>query len=394
MMLRLAKYPQGGEEHGAYDLRGRKIIFLVTEDWYFCSHRLPIARAARDAGAEVVVATRVERHRDAIESEGFRLVELPWRRNSRNLAAELRALWLLVKLYRRERADIVHHVAVKAAVYGGIASLLGGHPPQVNAIAGMGYVSTSSQLRARLLRPVVRSVFRRVLNRPESAVIVQNPDDASALTSAGLFSPARVHLIRGSGVDVERFHPATPAEGPVRAVLAGRMLRSKGVEEAVAAARILAERGCDARLVLVGDPDPENPESIDAGLLRGWAREGLVEWIPQVDDMVPVWRGAHVGLLPSYREGLPMSLLEAAACGLPLVATDVPGCREVVAEGENGLLVPARDERSLADAIERLAGDAELRRRMGQESRARAEEHFAQGIVVKQTLELYRGMVR
>jgi glycosyltransferase involved in cell wall biosynthesis len=379
------------------ELGGLKILFLVTEDWYFCSHRLPIARAARDAGAEVVVATRVDRHADAIEREGFRLVALPWRRRSKNLLAELKALLHIIRMYRRERPDIVHHVAVKPAVFGGIAAAIGGRPAQVNAIAGFGYVSTSPQLLARLLRPAVRVVFRRVLNRPESFVIVQNPDDAAALTHGRLFDESRIRIIRGSGVDTERFRPAagraqgSGEEGDARmtAVLAARMLTSKGIRETAAAARALKARAGGVRVVLVGDPDPENPESIGADIIDRWVEEGIVEWRGHVEDMVGVWQSAQVGLLPSYREGLPMSLLEAASCGLPLVATDVPGCREIVRDGENGLLVPVRSIDPIAGALETLASDADLRNEMGRRSREMVEESFAERIVVRETLSLY-----
>jgi glycosyltransferase involved in cell wall biosynthesis len=372
-----------------HDLRGLKIIYLVTEDWYFCSHRLPVARAAREAGAEVIVATRVDRHADAIASEGFRLAPLSWRRRSQNPFPEVRALRDIIRLYRSERPDIVHHVAVKPAVYGGLAAALAGHPRQVIAIAGLGYVSTSTQWRARALRPIVRAVFRRVFDRPESRVIVQNPDDEAALAAAGTVDRARLHVIRGSGVDLERFSPAMPPKEPVTAVLAGRMLVSKGVCEAVEAARLLRGRGVRIRIVLAGEPDPENPESIGRSRLERWAREGIVDWCGHVADMPALWRGAHIGLLPSYREGLPKTLLEAAACGLPLVATDVPGCREIVRDGENGVLVAVRAVAALADALERLAGDPELRRRMGERSRDLAQRHFAERIVVEATLSVY-----
>jgi glycosyltransferase involved in cell wall biosynthesis len=205
-----------------------------------------------------------------------------------------------------------------------------------------------------------------------------------------------VVVIRGSGVDVERFAPAPapapPAGDGVVAMLAGRMLWTKGVAEAVAAARMLKERGANVRVALVGEPDDENPESIPRSQLQRWVDDGVVEWRGHIDDMPAAWRSAHIGLLPSYREGLPKTLLEAAACGLPLVATDVPGCREVVAHDDNGLLVAARAAAPLADALESLAGDAAARSRMGRRSRERAEREFAESIVVAATLDLYRDL--
>jgi len=384
----------GGERPSLPRLDGVKLLFLVTEDWYFCSHRLPIARAARDAGAEVIVATRADRHGDVIEREGFRLVALPWRRRSTNLWRELKTLAGLVRLYRRERPDIVHHVAIKPAVYGGVAAMLGGRPPQVIAIAGFGYVSSSTQLRARIIRPILRWVFRSILNRREAHMIVQNRADEAAAESSRLFDTERVHVIRGSGVDVERFRPAPDPGGVVSAVLVARMLKSKGVVETVAASRLLRERGSDVRVVLVGTPDPDNPESIDNATLRAWNDEGVVEWRGHVDDVAAMWRDAHIALLPTtYHEGLPKTLLEAAACARPLIATDNPGCREVVMHEENGLVVPARDPGALADAIERLGADADMRRRMGESGRRIVEEDFAEEIVVRQTMALYTSML-
>jgi glycosyltransferase involved in cell wall biosynthesis len=367
------------------------VLFLVTEDWYFWSHRLPVARAARAAGARVIVATRVEKLRDAIEGEGFELVELPWRRRTSHGWNEVRALAAIVALYRRERPDILHHVAVKPVVYGGIAARLSGARAQVNAIAGLGYVETSRTPRARILRGVFRAVLRFAWSGPGVHVIVQNPDDVEAITRARLLPPSHVHMIRGSGVDIARFAPAPePPSPPVRVVYAGRLLWSKGVRELVEAARELKTRRVPAEVVLAGDPDVENPESIPAVAVEAWVRDGLVSHVPWTDDMASVWRGAHIAVLPSYREGLPKALLEAAACARPIVATDVPGCREIARDGVNALLVPPRDAHALAAAIERLAADAGLRARFGAAGRELVVNEYAESIVVRETLDLYR----
>ncbi len=369
---------------------GRKVLFLVTEDWYFCSHRLPIARAARDAGAEVIVGTRVDAHGDEIEREGFRLAPLPWRRRSTNPLRELRALAAIVSLYRRERPDIIHHVALKPAVYGGIAARLTGAPVQVNAIAGLGFTEVSRSPLARILRRVMRAVLRSAWSGRGVHAIVQNPDDAVVLEKAGLVERERIHIIRGSGVDVSRFHPVPEPAGHPVAVYTGRFIASKGIAELVDAARILRERGVGIEVRLVGEPDRENPESIAESTLRRWEQQGLVVVKPWTDDVVAVWRGAHIAVLPSYREGLPKALLEAAACGRPLVACDVPGCREIVVNGETGLLVPVRDSAALASALENLAGDAALRSSMGEKGRARVEAHFSESRIVAETMAVYR----
>jgi glycosyltransferase involved in cell wall biosynthesis len=368
------------------------ILFLVTEDWYFWSHRLPVARAARDAGARVILATRVEKLRGAIERERFELVALPWRRRSHNLWNEMRALVGIIALYRRVRPDIVHHIAVKPVVYGGIAARLAGARAQVNALAGLGYVETSRQLRARVLRGVFNAVLRFAWSGPRVHVIVQNPDDVEALSRTRLLDASHIHLIRGSGVDVARFTPSPePPSLPVRVVYAGRLLWSKGVRELFDAAREFRNRR-DVEIVLVGSPDPENPESVPAATVQAFVRKGLVSHVDWTDDMATVWRGAHIAVLPSYREGLPKALLEAAACARAIVATDVPGCREIARDGVNALLVPVRDAHALAAAIEKLAGDAALRARLGAAGREIVVKEFAESIVVRETLELYRSL--
>jgi glycosyltransferase involved in cell wall biosynthesis len=367
-----------------------RIVLVVNEDWMFWSHRLALARAARDAGAEVTVATRVGAHGARIAGEGFHLVSLGWRRGARNPAVELRALWRLFRLYRRVRPDLVHHVGVKAALYGGAAAWIARSGAQVHTLAGFGWVSTSSRRRARILRVLVHVAFRRVLSRAGAHLVVQNPDDEAEVRRADLFAAERVHLVPGSGVDTRRFAPSPEPAGPVTAVLAGRLVRSKGVVELAEAARMLRARGARVRVRLVGDPDPENPETVTAAQLRGWHAEGILEWTARVDDMAAVWSEAHIGVLPSYREGMPRTLLEAAACGRALVATNVPGCREIVRDGDSGLLVPLHDVAALADAIARLAGDDSLRRRMGRRARERVEASYGDGVIVAQMLSLYR----
>jgi len=364
------------------------LIYLVTEDWYFCSHRLPIARAARDAGWRVVVATRVGSHGAGIEAEGFELRALGMRRRRAQPLAELRSLLEIASLYRRERPALVHQVALKPMLYGTLAALLAGVPSVINAVAGLGFVFSSESPRARLLRPLVRVAYRALLARRRVRVIVQNVDDAAEISRLGV-PESRIALIPGSGVDVRRFAPAPEPAGPVVATLVARMLRDKGVVELVEAARLLRALQAPIVVRLVGPPDPENPASIEPERIRAWEREGLVQWCPGTRDVPGVWRDSHVGVLPSYREGLPKSLLEAAACGRALVATDVPGCREVVVHGETGLLVPPRDPRALADALQRLAEDAALRRRLGAAARERAVRCFSEQQVVRATLDLY-----
>ena len=367
------------------------LLYLVTEDWYFWSHRLPIARAARAAGWEVMVATRVAKHGERIRREGFRLVPIGLRRRSLAPWREAAAIAELLRLYRRERPDLVHHVAMKPVLYGSLAAALTGVPAVVNALAGMGYVFTSSGVKARLLRPLIRAAFRWLLDRPNSRLILQNPDDIAAMTK-GTVTAERVALIRGSGVDTQIFRPREEPGGTPVAIMVSRMLWDKGVGELVEAARLLRRREVPLRVVLVGPPDPDNPASIPERQLSDWDASGDVAWWGERSDIAEIWAKGQIAVLPSHREGLPKSLLEAAACGRPMVAADVSGCREIVRDGVTGLLVPPGDAGALADALERLARDPGLRRRLGAAARELVEREFSEAKVVEQTMALYRAV--
>ncbi len=366
----------------------RRVVFVVTEDWYFCSHRLALARALRDRGDQVVVATRVAQHAPIIRDAGADVLSLPWTRRSRSPINELRSLWKLAVFLREYQPDVIHHVAMKPLLVGALISgFAARNAARVYAVAGLGFVFTSQRSLARRLRPLFRMVLRRWIDRDGSTVIVQNSDDEEQLVATGLVSATRIVVIEGSGVDTSYFLPTAEASGPFTVVLPARMLWSKGVGEFVEAARRFDKT--QHRFVLVGGPDPENPDSIPVATLREWVRLGWVEWAGQVDDVRPHLESAHVVVLPSYREGLPKSLLEAAACGKAIVTTDVPGCRAAVDNGNAGILVPVQEVEPLADAIARLAGDASLREQLGTRARALAVERFSIERVVAATLDLY-----
>ncbi|HVH75154.1 MAG TPA: glycosyltransferase family 4 protein [Stellaceae bacterium] len=380
--------------------RRPKLVFLVTEDWYFWSHRLALARAARDAGWEVVVATRVRAHGEAIRDAGFRLRPIDWRRRGDGLFGALRAILEIARLYRAERPDLVHHVALKPVVFGGLARRLAfprrrDGPRRIDAVMGLGSGFSRKGLGAQLRRPLLRLALGRLGGERGGRIIVQNAGDAAALAGFGV-AQARIALIRGSGVDLARFQPLCEPEGEgVTVALVARMLRDKGVLDAVAAVRRLRERGLAVSLLLAGPPDPDNEGSLDAAALEALAREPGIEWLGQVEDVRQVWRRAAIAVLPTtYGEGLPKALIEAAACARPVVATDVAGCREIVVPGETGMLVPPHDVEALAAALAGLARDRAGRRRMGAAGRALVERSFAEGIVVRQTLALYEALMR
>lgn len=370
-----------------------KLIFLVTEDWYFWSHRLPMARAARDAGFDVAVATRVAAHGERIRAAGFALHPLSWRRRSIGPLASLAAIAEIYRLYRRERPLIVHHVALKPALLGGIAARLVRVPGVVSMIAGGGYLASAGSGGARLAARSMRMLWPLLLLRPGSRVIVQNDEDRRALAARRPGAAWRIAMIEGSGVDLARYRPAPEPEGSVVFAYAGRMIAIKGVDHLVAAHQILRARGLDVRLVLAGASDPENPSAIDAATLARWRALPGIAMPGHVDDIAYVWAGAHVAVLASLGgEGLPKSLLEAAAMGRPIIATDVPGTRAIARQGENALLVPPGDVAALADALETLARDEVLRRRFGAASRRIVEQGFSDEAVEAATRTLYRAL--
>ncbi len=366
---------------------GRRLLYLVSEDWYFVGHRIDLAKAALEAGYAVAVATRVGEHRDTILDAGIELLPLGLKRSGRNPITELGSVREIARAYRAFKPHIVHHVALKPVLYGALAARLTRVPAVVNALTGLGYAFSSEDAKARLIRPILERGYAMALRG--SHVILQNSGDLALLATRGIVSEAQCTVVPGAGVRLNEFSPAPEADGEPLVILPARMLRDKGVIEFVAAARILKNEGVSARFVLVGSPDPENPASIDAAQLRAWIAEGSVEWWGWQADMVRIYRAAHIVCLPSYREGLPKTLIEAAACGRPVVTTDVPGCRDAIIPDETGLLVPARDAKQLAGAIAQLIKSPTLRQAMGRKARTLAENMFSIERIAAETIAIY-----
>ena len=371
-----------------------KVVYLCGADWYFALHFLELARTVQAAGFEVHVIAGVGEREDfsAVFAEaGVHFHPIHLSRTGLTPLRDLATIARLLSLYREIRPDLVHHIAIKPVLYGQIAALLAGVPVRINALTGLGYVYASQRLKARVLRPLVSLGLRLLLPRGRARLIVLNEDDAADLAAITGLCPERIVVIPGTGVDLVEFQPSDePAEVPPVVAMVGRMLTDKGVHELVSAVERLRAAGQAVILRLVGAPDPKNPASIDADQLAAWADAGTIDYRGFVRDIPAVWREAHVAVLPSYREGLGMSLIEAAACGRPLIATDVAGCRQAVVDGVTGMLVPARDSVALATAIEALLADPERRRAMGVAARADAEKRFDKAIVLERTLALYR----
>jgi glycosyltransferase involved in cell wall biosynthesis len=367
-----------------------RLLFLITEDWTFWEIRRDLARIAKDAGYEVLIATRVSDHASRIQNEGFQLIPISMRRRSRNPFRELKAFIELVRLYYRMRPKIVQHVAMKPIIYGSLAAWMTRVPVVINVFAGLGYAFTDRPRRAFMLRALVHSALKVAIRVSRSVVVCQNHDDQDLLTREGIVTDAHIRLIPGSGVDITRFSPgATPADPPI-VMLVGRMLWDKGVREFVEAAQLLKKKSVCARFVLVGRCDQDNPSAIQEKQLNRWAQEYSIEWWGHREDLPAVFGLATVVVLPSYREGLPKVLLEAAACGKALIATDVPGCRDVIRHHKTGLLVSVRDPSALADAIHTLLENRELRSALGAAARDFVRSEHSTERIGRQYLDLYQ----
>lgn len=372
-----------------------KVVLFANTDWYLWNFRRSLALALKTAGYEVLMLSPSGEYSGRFAEIGLRWRPIAMDRRSLNPLRELGVIWRLVCLLRRERPALIHGFTIKCTVYGSLAARLARVPTRINAVAGMGYVFSSNATKARLLRPVVRAVLRIVLGGKRARLILQNQDDVKLFESAGLINSTHVHLIPGSGVDCVRFTPRATQhdEGPLRVLLAARLLWDKGIGEYVEAGRAMRARGVTAKFLLAGTPDAGNPAAVPEMTLHEWVAEGIVEWLGHVEDMAALFRSVDVVVLPSYREGLPKSLIEAAACGLPVVTCDTAGCREVVTHDVDGLLIPPRNVHALAGAIARLLDDPELRQRLGQAARAKALVEFDERIVIERTLAVYRELL-
>ncbi|MGE3599664.1 MAG: glycosyltransferase family 4 protein [Dehalococcoidia bacterium] len=369
-----------------------RLLFIVNVAWFFTSHRLPLALAARQAGYEVHVAAAVE---GPDEAEAIRQAGLPFHqiRGTRGRGHTLKDLAMFVdilRVIRHVRPDIVHAITAKPIVFAGIASRLGRVRVFVAALTGLGYLYVDDS-RHRLLRALVTRLVGLALSKRGARLIVQNRDDAEVLLRSGVVSREQVVLIAGSGVDTRRLVVVPEPPAPPLVILPARMLRHKGIEQFCAAARTLRDDGVVARYALVGGLDLHNPAGIHEAELTDLCRGSGVEWWGYRSDMQDVLAGCHIVCLPSfYREGVPKSLLEAAAVGRAIVTTDVPGCRDVVKDGVDGLVVPPRDPVRLADALRRLIEDADLRRMLGRAAAERVRREFDVGFVVDRTLRTYQ----
>ena len=370
-----------------------KLVFIVNAPEFFLSHRLPLALAAKEAGYNVQIATGPGAASEHIKKQGFKHHYLPLSRSGANPFKELYSLWSLWKLMRRLKPDLVHLVTIKPVLYGGLIARLVGIPAVLVAISGLGSVFIARDGALSWRRRVVQLLYRLALGHPNLKVIFQNPDDKASVIRFGAVREEQAMLVRGSGVNLSDY-PVEPEPVDVPVVtFAARLLKEKGVLEFVEAARLLHERGVASRFWLVGDPDPGNPSSINENDIDRWCESGLIEALGYRTDISEVFANSNLVVLPSYREGLPKILIEAAAAGRAVITTDQPGCRDAIEANVTGLLVPIKDAEALANAIEQLINDSELRLSMANAGRKLAEREFGVDKVIKAHLKLYRELI-
>ncbi len=367
--------------------------FVVNNPAYFVSHRLAIGLSLLHQGYQVYVIGPGDCPQ-GLQEQGFIFQSVSMSRKGKNPFAELNTIFELYKLFKRIKPDVVHLVTIKPYLYGGIAARLAGVPAVVSAVAGLGTLFIENTLKYRFLRAALYPAYRFAFGHKNQTLIFQNDDDRSLLLDWLKINANKTVLIRGSGVSLQDYpvvaeqHKSEPI-----VALASRLLKDKGVVEFVEACEILQQRGVKARYWLIGSPDLGNSNTVSQAELDTWRAEGLVECLGYRQDIAELFAQANIVALPSYREGLPRVLVEAAACARAVVTTDVPGCRDAITPDITGLLVPVRDSKSLADALQRLIEDVDLRFQMGQAGRQLAEDAFAIEIIVDRHMDVYQELI-
>jgi glycosyltransferase involved in cell wall biosynthesis len=371
-----------------------KLLMLINVDWFFVSHRLPIAIAAKNAGYDVHIACNFTEHYDYLASLGFTLHIVPFDRSGKGVGHEINTIRCIRRVFKQVKPDLVHAVTIKPVLYGGIVARILGIKNMVYAVSGLGLVFVAEGFTAKLRKLIVTGLYRFALDIKNFKVIFQNPVDKDVLKKAVGLKEESCVLIKGSGADLTTYRVVPePSDIPI-VVMAARLLKEKGIYQFVDAARILKAKGIEVKFQLVGEPDPGNPNTVTASELERWSKEGVVEMLGFRDDIPKIFAESNIVVLPSfYGEGLPKVLIEAAACGRAIVTTDNPGCAEAVVDGVNGFIIPIRNTPALADAIEKLVDNSELRKCMGAAGRELAEKEFNVDAVVAKHLTIYKELI-
>ncbi len=373
-----------------------KIILFANTDWYLYNFRLALAKCLRDEGWDVLLVSPPGEYGERLCELGFRWISMPFSTRSSNPFHDFSLLNKLVKLYRQEQPQIVHHFTIKCVLYGSIAAKLAGGIKIVNAVTGLGHIFTDTRLKAKLLRPFVKGLYRLALGGDEVRTVFQNSEDRDTFLNWGLVAKEQTILIRGSGVDVGKFAGRGTRDAgreTIKLLFASRLLREKGVFELLEAFKVLRKGGHDSELLIAGDLYPENPSSLSDEDIKSFEAIEGITYLGHFDGMRSLLSDCDVVVLPSYAEGTPRILIEAAAMELPIVATDIAGCRGLVMDGVNGFLVPVKSVEPLADALQKLIVDFDLRQRMGRAGRQIVLASFDQQSVNTKTVDVYHELI-
>ena len=370
-------------------MTNKRVLFVITEDWALISHRLHLVEAAINAGYEVAIATKINKHRKVLEDRGVKVFAWKLHRGSLNPIKELIAIFSLYKILSTFKPDIIHAVAQKPVIYAGLARKIYNKASFVGTLGGVGFVFTSKSLKARLLKPILKTLLKLALIGKKTRLILQNKDNVSTIENINIINKKNIRLVKGAGVETSKFLPSKIPMKTTIVILPARLLKDKGVREFVEVARNIKSLNIDAKFILVGDVDLDNPESIKQIEIDKWVASGIIEQWSRCDNIEKVYKLSSIVCLPSYNEGLPKVLLEAGSCGRPVVAFDVPGCREVIKDGINGFLVDFNDIDGLGVAITKLIEDKKLCEQMGKNGRQIVKLHFSDFIINAQTFSVW-----
>lgn len=367
----------------------KRVLFVITEDWALISHRLHLVDAALNAGYEVALATRVNKHRKTLEDRGIKIFEWKLNRGSLNPVKEIIAVFSLIKILLVFKPEIIHAVAQKPVIYAGLAKKIYRRASFIGTLGGVGFVFTSKNFRAKLLRPLLKFLLKSALSGEKTRLILQNKDNINTIEKINIINKKYIRLVKGAGVETKKFLPSKIPSGTPIVILPGRMLWDKGVGEFVKVAINIKAKNIEAKFILVGDIDLNNPESIHQTQINKWAASGIIEQWGRCDDMERVYKKCSIVCLPSYNEGLPKVLLEAGSCARPVVAFDVPGCREVVKHKVNGFLVEFGNENALELGLLKLIKDKKLCEQMGNKGNEIIKRNFSSEIINAQTFSIW-----
>ena len=364
----------------------KKIIYFVSEDWVFLNHRFDLARKVNSSGFKLSLITKVSNFKKEIEKKKIKVINLKTERGSLNIRKSIKDIYKIFKIYKEIKPDIVHHFGIRQIVHGNIASKLAKIKKSYNSITGLGSVFVSGNI---LLKVFILVVLKFALLVKKSYVLVQNQDDFNFFKKNKL-SNKNIFLLPGSGVDTNKFIKTKEPKGKIIFLFASRILKDKGIVELIEATKKLKSQKKKFEVFIAGSPDYQNKSTISHEQLKNWESLNYIKYLGQVEDMAELYKKIHVGILPSYREGLPKGLLEAASCGKPIITTDVPGCREIVKNEINGLLVPPKDSHELMKAMKKLILNKSLRISMGKKGRETIKKKFSNLKASKDLIDLYK----